>query len=125
MRLRPPRSTRTDTFFPYTTLFRSAGHGVGLAPAVQHDDAVADLRVLQQADVLAPVIEHLAVDLVRQDGHLRVGRQPLDQAVDLGARRHAAVRIGRAVEDAEAGAWRGPAQDHLGGVTDGAGFPEA
>src|SRR3546814_10719231 len=26
MRRRPPRSTRTDTLFPYTTLFRSAGH---------------------------------------------------------------------------------------------------
>src|SRR3546814_9468260 len=25
---RPPRSTRTDTHFPYTTLFRSAGGGV-------------------------------------------------------------------------------------------------
>src|SRR3546814_19821068 len=24
---RPPRSTRTDTLFPYTTLFRSIGHG--------------------------------------------------------------------------------------------------
>src|SRR3546814_9303788 len=24
---RPPRSTRTDTLFPYTTLFRSAQHG--------------------------------------------------------------------------------------------------
>src|SRR3546814_15961123 len=24
---RPPRSTRTDTLFPYTTLFRSAGKG--------------------------------------------------------------------------------------------------
>src|SRR3546814_5559143 len=24
---RPPRSTRTDTLFPYTTLFRSAVHG--------------------------------------------------------------------------------------------------
>src|SRR3546814_8391647 len=23
---RPPRSTRTDTLFPYTTLFRSCGH---------------------------------------------------------------------------------------------------
>src|SRR3546814_1395295 len=23
---RPPRSTRTDTLFPYTTLFRSEGH---------------------------------------------------------------------------------------------------
>src|SRR3546814_18891220 len=27
MRLRPPRSTRTDTLFPYTTLFRSQLHG--------------------------------------------------------------------------------------------------
>src|SRR3546814_14584361 len=26
---RPPRSTRTDTLFPYTTLFRSAGGGRG------------------------------------------------------------------------------------------------
>src|SRR3546814_3208191 len=26
---RPPRSTRTDTLFPYTTLFRSAFVGVG------------------------------------------------------------------------------------------------
>src|SRR3546814_1654908 len=26
MILRPPRSTRTDTLFPYTTLFRSAEH---------------------------------------------------------------------------------------------------
>src|SRR3546814_19977364 len=25
MRRRPPRSTRTDTLFPYTTLFRSCG----------------------------------------------------------------------------------------------------
>src|SRR3546814_20556454 len=28
MILRPPRSTRTDTLFPYTTLFRSAGRDV-------------------------------------------------------------------------------------------------
>src|SRR3546814_18105709 len=28
MRRRPPRSTRTDTLFPYTTLFRSIGDGV-------------------------------------------------------------------------------------------------
>src|SRR3546814_8775213 len=29
---RPPRSTRTDTLFPYTTLFRS-GAAVGVGPA--------------------------------------------------------------------------------------------
>src|SRR3546814_8729577 len=33
---RPPRSTRTDTLFPYTTLFRSAGGGLLAAmPAVR------------------------------------------------------------------------------------------
>src|SRR3546814_2232164 len=30
MRRRPPRSTRTDTLFPYTTLFRSAGRDGGV-----------------------------------------------------------------------------------------------
>src|SRR3546814_16893087 len=29
---RPPRSTRTDTLFPYTTLFRSL-YGLGMLPA--------------------------------------------------------------------------------------------
>src|SRR3546814_15571528 len=28
---RPPRSTRTDTLFPYTTLFRSANAGIDVA----------------------------------------------------------------------------------------------
>src|SRR3546814_6535414 len=30
---RPPRSTRTDTLFPYTTLFRSQGHANRNGPA--------------------------------------------------------------------------------------------
>src|SRR3546814_8358225 len=30
---RPPRSTRTDTLFPYTTLFRSAGAAASFPPA--------------------------------------------------------------------------------------------
>src|SRR3546814_4367372 len=33
---RPPRSTRTDTLFPYTTLFRSAIAGKGLEHALEH-----------------------------------------------------------------------------------------
>src|SRR3546814_2847421 len=32
MRRRPPRSTRTDTLVPYTTLFRSRGDAVSLLP---------------------------------------------------------------------------------------------
>src|SRR3546814_4630895 len=43
---RPPRSTRTDTLFPYTTLFRSAG-----ARALRHRDpgGVADARSRRRA----------------------------------------------------------------------------
>src|SRR3546814_14709200 len=37
---RPPRSTRTDTLFPYTTLFRSRHGGPGVVEAVKM--AVAD-----------------------------------------------------------------------------------
>src|SRR3546814_13165469 len=43
MLLRPPRSTRTDTLFPYTTLFRStlvAGRCIDV-----EDDAIGDRRV--------------------------------------------------------------------------------
>src|SRR3546814_4441395 len=36
---RPPRSTRTDTLFPYTTLFRSVRNAATRAP--RHRDAVA------------------------------------------------------------------------------------
>src|SRR3546814_6055175 len=40
---RPPRSTRTDTLFPYTTLFRSVGSEIddALSLASYEDDASA------------------------------------------------------------------------------------
>src|SRR3546814_20005435 len=46
---RPPRSTRTDARFPYTTLFRSTGHHVGQAlarraAALRRADHGDDLR---------------------------------------------------------------------------------
>src|SRR3546814_9569057 len=34
---RPPRSTRTDTLFPYTTLFRSLGAQFALVSGLTHD----------------------------------------------------------------------------------------
>src|SRR3546814_8466117 len=40
----PPRSTRTDTLFPYTTLFRSSGSVSGLAIS---DDIPADTSYAQ------------------------------------------------------------------------------
>src|SRR3546814_1209272 len=46
---RPPRSTRTDTLFPYTTLFRSMAwslrfHGVGNASAVELGSPMATIE---------------------------------------------------------------------------------
>src|SRR3546814_21009351 len=35
---RPPRSTRSDTLFPDTTLFRSVGDGTGIPPLALLDD---------------------------------------------------------------------------------------
>src|SRR3546814_15685980 len=37
---RPPRSTRTDTLFPYTTLFRSARKGRGFGPPLIHETSM-------------------------------------------------------------------------------------
>src|SRR3546814_17765419 len=39
MILRPPRTTRTDTLFPYTTLFRSKAYLDGIADALGVNDS--------------------------------------------------------------------------------------
>src|SRR3546814_4698662 len=45
---RPPRSTRTDTLFPYTTLFRSARSAVGQALVDRAGVIVAKLGLFVQ-----------------------------------------------------------------------------
>src|SRR3546814_12560326 len=60
---RPPRSTRTDTLFPYTTLFRSAGH------------VAADERARAVVEVLRPA-RHIAA-------HGQAGRGRCRKAVAL------------------------------------------
>src|SRR3546814_13262467 len=56
---RPPRPTRTDTLFPYTTLFRSCG--------LQHVLEMREIRVLSQRRVGA-----------------RYGRQCLTEEIAMG-----------------------------------------
>src|SRR3546814_2554788 len=80
MRRRPPRSTRTDTLFPYTTLFRSMGeterrrhkqldfnkeHGItarGVSKAVREmiDGVMVDPAQASAADLISP-------DVLRDD----------------------------------------------------------
>src|SRR3546814_10061969 len=59
---RPPRSTRTDTLFPYTTLFRSVLLGGG--GFVLHPPEVAEVGRAQVAAQVAHVVV-AALDVVR------------------------------------------------------------
>src|SRR3546814_17800608 len=65
---RPPRSTRTDTLFPYTTLFRSAdrdtlvGHLAVLAPGGEVGEESAIDVCSDRADVPAHLFEEDGVD---------------------------------------------------------------
>src|SRR3546814_2426746 len=69
MTRRPPRSTRTDTLFPYTTLFRSRV----VQAALQHDDyalVVVGLDDREAGDVAAAhILErfHRPLDVLRPD----------------------------------------------------------
>src|SRR3546814_16969846 len=69
---RPPRSTRTDTLFPYTTLFRSlravdlGGHATLGDVAVGTDRDVQEASVLAGGQRLGPVV----IDRRRQVGDL-------------------------------------------------------
>src|SRR3546814_9898516 len=79
---RPPKSTRTDTLFPYTTLFRSSNHG-----GVQLDYAQSAIAALAEiADRVAGMGEIL-IDSGVRSGHDVV------KALALGAR---ACLLGRA-----------------------------
>src|SRR3546814_10552138 len=55
---RPPRSTRTDTLFPYTTLFRSARKGRGFGPPLIHETSMMTGKTriwLNRGFSLAPI----------------------------------------------------------------------
>src|SRR3546814_11752729 len=72
---RPPRSTRTDTRFPYTTLFRSAvllHHAHRLADAV----ALALVRLCRPAGRLDAAFQVVALEGVRPGLDRLFGRLP-------------------------------------------------
>src|SRR3546814_10285962 len=60
---RPPRSTRTDTLFPYTTLFRSAG--AGAAPGGDGRSAPGGRRALDQGRARGIAVERDAGSAAR------------------------------------------------------------
>src|SRR3546814_17939433 len=86
---RPPRSTRTDTLFPYTTLFRSDDHRVG---AVGDQDARRIARRHRSADRLAVGILELEAVLAHQLGDA-VRDADLALAQHVGDRRGADLEL--------------------------------
>src|SRR3546814_7827603 len=76
MMRRPPRSTRTDTRFPYTTLFRS---GQRAALAVQRE--VADAHVDEVLEARVDLVEQQLHGLQFTAGmRLRIGLHPIEEA---------------------------------------------
>src|SRR3546814_2403796 len=63
---RPPRSTRTDTLFPYTTLFRSGTADLGRDGGNHHQSGAA------HADGVAPVTRLPAAEWRERPGLRRV-----------------------------------------------------
>src|SRR3546814_1410005 len=57
---RPPRSTRTDTLFPYTTLFRSALRGPDPAAEGERDADVhrRELQALADTNLLVILVQY-------------------------------------------------------------------
>src|SRR3546814_6065931 len=92
---RPPRSTRTDTLFPYTTLFRSSGL-VDDDGCVEMNEAWRQLGEARAGGILL-IADH-ASNFVPEDMNLGIDPALLSNhiAIDIGVAEVAALQIGRA-----------------------------
>src|SRR3546814_5675001 len=64
---RPPRSTRTDTLFPYTTLFRSQIEAAGRPLAALSEDAYAILH--SSGGAAGKLRQFIEIDASRSEEH--------------------------------------------------------
>src|SRR3546814_12117079 len=73
---RPPRSTRTDTLFPYTTLFRS-GRVIasGTPDEIRGNPAVREAYLGQAAPTGATETEAETEEVVQRSEERRVGKE--------------------------------------------------
>src|SRR3546814_1404141 len=93
---RPPRSTRTDTLFPYTTLFRSALGEVGSDYSRDICEALAEF-----ADAAGRVLEHPAQEIREVTALTSPARLRPNAATFRAAMRRPGARLypGRAAEE--------------------------
>src|SRR3546814_2457439 len=69
MNRRPPRSTRTDTLFPYTTLFRSDSRDIARKPAIGHRIVRAEEGAAGLGDAQQAGHRHRRRDMARRPRH--------------------------------------------------------
>src|SRR3546814_11579015 len=93
---RPPRATRTDTLFPYTTLFRSVAEQIGRAGA-QHGEIAALLRAAELGgkQIEEGVARQLAVVAATDIIRLHLCR------IDIDLQRHLGLHEGRVAGEDE------------------------
>src|SRR3546814_14553614 len=76
---RPPRSTRTDTLFPYTTLFRSSARGLmaspGAAGSIRLDKLLWYLRFARSRSIAQAMVAA---------GHIRLDGRRVTRASEIG-----------------------------------------
>src|SRR3546814_2131184 len=63
---RPPRSTRTDTLFPYTTLFRSLWNAAEQAETRKNSTVAREYEIALPAELSAKARRDLALGLARE-----------------------------------------------------------
>src|SRR3546814_11643584 len=91
---RPPRSTRTDTLFPYTTLFRSRGEGLHVLVGILRigrgivgvDGGDADAELLQRRGLRRQAPgdgAHVGTVITDEDDQGALGTGQVGEAVHL------------------------------------------
>src|SRR3546814_13451995 len=88
MRRRPPRSTRTDTLFPYTTLFRSAA-----APATAAPSGTESTQALTLSPAVRRLVLEHGLDPSSIKGTGRDGRLTKDDVLNAAKTQGQAVKV--------------------------------
>src|SRR3546814_2574048 len=92
---RPPRSTRTDTLFPYTTLFRSVRLAVGAA--VDHEPRADDVFCRNHAFPAAVSGKHDSAHTFRSRGMCHTDRHAPQRSEEHTSELQSLMRISYAV----------------------------
>src|SRR3546814_5083990 len=91
---RPPRSTRTDTLFPYTTLFRSMHVGDAVA-AIRHEVPGMEIGVTTGRWIEPDPMKR--IEAVLAWGHLGVGKPDVCRSEEHTSELQSLMRISYAV----------------------------